>query len=401
MANKQVTNPITGKTFYATPENYTKYINDGYLDGKVDVTPSKAVQITNPNTGSTFHAREDEIGTKYQGYTVNGSNNSAPTQQQIIPQQQVAPQQPQFDIQAEIEKLRKAQTDAAVASLGKARDSSLSNLGREKAQIAPTYNSKRNAASTQSQLNAKSFAEYMAGRGGTNSGVAAQAEMNRQGNLQGQIGSLGREEANAFVENDRRVSDVNNAYNSDVAAAESGAYATSLQNMINQMNTDRQMAAQLDQFNKTFGLQQAGVTGYYNNAPTMANQQYQTGVDQWNKTYQTDSDRYNQEYQDRLKQQEFENWLAQQQLALSQQKATSGSSGGGTATERKQNSYGDALEKAQEWVRQGYTPQQIRDTIYLNAAEYARAGVDPAKLYEDAFKIYSYYRSSSGGRFTQ
>ena len=174
------------------------------------------------------------------------------------------------NIQSQINALKQSQIKASMASLGKARDSSLSNLSAEKAKIAPEYYGKRNSASSQSQLGAKNFAEFMAARGQTSSGVASQNEIANGVALQGQIGSLNQAEAGANVENARQVTNVQNAYNSDVVSAEANANATALQNVINQMNADRAYAQANDQFNKNYGLQQAGVTGTYNGQDTLA-----------------------------------------------------------------------------------------------------------------------------------
>lgn len=216
-----------------------------------------------------------------------GSNGigkvNTPTQlitpvQPIVPARAITPVQPQYDIQSQIDELKQAQIASTTASLGKARDSSLSNLSAEKATIAPQYYAKRNATSTASQLGAKNFAEFMAQRGGTNSGVANQAEIASNVSLQGNLGSLNLQEQGANNDNARRVTDVGNAYNSDIASAQAGAYAQSLQNTISQMNQDRAFQQASDQFNKNFGLSEAGVTGNYGGTRTMAGQQADSNI---------------------------------------------------------------------------------------------------------------------------
>lgn len=328
------------------------------------------------------------------------------------------PLQPQFNIMDEIEKLRKAQTQAAVASLGKARDSSLSNLSREKAEIEPTYYAKRNSASTQSQLGAKNFAEFMAGRGGTTAGSNAQAELSRGGALQGELGSLGRDEANAFVENSRRVSDVGNAYNSDVAAAEAGAMATSLQNTINQMNMDRQFNQASDQFAKQFGLSEAGLTGVYNNSPTMAAKQYQSGLDQWQQQFDYGKSRdtvadsqWGKTFDSNQAAREFEQWLQQQNLSLNQSKAASGGSGsgggsssGGSDIKLSSGEESDlytynTLQYLKDWS-EADTPADQNDMLNWlesNKSDLAQRGVDPQYIYNYILSNYTWVRQPDSG----
>lgn len=156
-----------------------------------------------------------------------------------------------------INEMKEAQQKAQLERLAKARDSSISNLNSERAKIQPLYYNKRNETSTGSQLQAKNFAEYMAQRGQSNAGASGQAELARNVALQGNIGRLNQDEANAFTENDRMVTNVNNAYENDVAAANANIDAQALQNLLNayQSNLDYQRnQANLDrQYNYQLG----------------------------------------------------------------------------------------------------------------------------------------------------
>lgn len=174
------------------------------------------------------------------------------------------------DIQDAIKAMKQAQISAAVAGLAKSRDTALSNLAAEKATIQPEYYKKRNVEATASQLQAKNFAEYMAQRGGASSGVAAQAELARNVALQGNIGALNQQETADYGTNARRVADTQNAYESDVTAAKAGAEANAMQLMIAEMQRQATAQQAMEQFNKSFGLQEAGVTGKYNGQDTLA-----------------------------------------------------------------------------------------------------------------------------------
>lgn len=173
----------------------------------------------------------------------------------------------QADTKANMEGLKQAQLQASMAGLGKARDSSLSNLSAEKATIEPQYQKQKMQANVTAKQTARSFDEYMAQRGGgvagdNKSGIGGQGTMLNLMGYQGQKGALDQAEAGAITDNARRVTDVGNNYESDVVGAEAGIQSQYLQNYINQMNQDKQ-----------FGLQEAGLTGNYNGQQTMAGAQ--------------------------------------------------------------------------------------------------------------------------------
>lgn len=198
-----------------------------------------------------------------------------------------------------ISQLATAQQKATAAALGKAYNSNLSNLSNEKAQIAPMYYDKRNQTSTSSQVGARNLAEYMANRGQTNSGASIQSEINRQGALQTNIGSLNTSEANANTDISRRMTDLQNAYNSDLASNEANIQSGLMQNLLNQYNLNTQ--------------NQANYLGMYNGQQTMAGQQNQSQLNS-----QSIQDQINQLNLSALPQQ------IKDQAALIQQQLTSG-----------------------------------------------------------------------------
>lgn len=142
-------------------------------------------------------------------------------------------------IQDRMKELENVQNAKAIADLNKAKNTSLSNLNAEQVKIAPMYQQSKMNANTQSQMGARNFSEFMAQRGLSSSGVAAQGEINRMGAYQRNINDLNVAENNANADIARRVSDVNNGYQSDLASAQAGIRAQGLQNYINQANTDR------------------------------------------------------------------------------------------------------------------------------------------------------------------
>lgn len=191
-----------------------------------------------------------------------------------------------------INKLNEAKQQASIAALGKSRDAALSNLGQEKSAIQPKYYDQRNAVASGAQQQARNFAEYMANRGGSSAGSNAQATLVNNMSTQGNLGTLGRQEAQAYTDIGRRTTDVNNAYQSDIASTVAGGEAEKMQALLNDYYQQQQR-----------DLQIAGLTGLYNDKLTLAGKQFEQGVnvDNRNFNYQTGRDnvldsRYNQQF---------------------------------------------------------------------------------------------------------
>lgn len=175
---------------------------------------------------------------------------------------------PQQQYQDMISDMLRAQRQSRYAQLDKARDSALANLDEQEAGIKPRYYDARNQAAAQSDIGALNFAQYMASRGvkGSQGGMP---EIYRNAALQGQIGSLDRQEQAAYDQIARDRTGIQNAYEADRAAAAADIDAQGLQAYIDQMNADR-----------LFKLQEAGVTGVYGGTPTLQakNQAFQNAL---------------------------------------------------------------------------------------------------------------------------
>lgn len=203
---------------------------------------------------STNSAPSGSYSVKDNAYHSSGGTASVPLQ----PLQPLQPQQPQFNVQDQINQLTASQQAASAASLGKARDSSLSQLGADRSKIEPTYYAARNQASTQNQLGARNLSEYLANRGQTNSGVSSQGAIASNVALQGQYGSLKTSQLGEEAENTRAVQNVNSGYESDMVASKANIQSQALQAAINQYNSDR-----------SFGLEESNATGMYNGVQTI------------------------------------------------------------------------------------------------------------------------------------
>jgi len=206
--------PTTGTGYFEdTGERYEKY----YWDISPD-DPSKLTR-TNVSTGALIAPEE-----------------SIPNPHYTPPQTQ--PKDPYADMLAEMERrqreLAEAQRQSRIAALGKAKESALSGLQSEEVGIKPYYYDLRNRAAAQSDIAAKNFAEYMAAQGIRGS-AAGLPEIYRQSALQGQLGTLSKQEAADIADIARRRSGVESAYEYDVAAAQADIDAQTLQNYIDNM----------------------------------------------------------------------------------------------------------------------------------------------------------------------
>jgi hypothetical protein len=118
------------------------------------------------------------------------------------------------DLYAAQESQRRSQLEAK-------RNAALSRLNQESTKIQPYYEGQRTTLGGQVQTNRNKFAEYLANRGLTRSGAAAQAEIVNQGRLQSGLAGLGQDEANAFAEIERQKTLANQNYDTDLTDIQS------------------------------------------------------------------------------------------------------------------------------------------------------------------------------------
>lgn len=147
----------------------------------------------------------------------------------------------------DLKRLSEAQKKNQIAQLKQARDKALANLDIQEQEIKPTYQNQRNLASASSQQGARSFSEYLANRGLTNSGASAQGEMNRQSSLQNILGNIGVAEANAYKDIANQRTAIENDYIAGVANANNAIAQEYYNNLLNYNQQQRQMVQQLQQ----------------------------------------------------------------------------------------------------------------------------------------------------------
>ena len=139
-----------------------------------------------------------------------------------------------MNYEQELNNLRNAQKNAAMADLQATRDTSLSNLQAEEAKIRPEYAAQRNTLNANNRVAARNFQEYLANTGRANSGIGAQYEMGRQNSLQRGLNALQTQEAADLSDIARRRSDIQNAYNSGLASANANVEANYINNLLAQ-----------------------------------------------------------------------------------------------------------------------------------------------------------------------
>ena len=164
----------------------------------------------------------------------------------------------------DLNRLKTAQRNAAVADLENTRNQALSNLQAEQRQNAATYNTQRSSANAQNRLSAKNFQEYLASTGRANSGLSAQARMQNANNLNTSINNLNAGEASALADINRRTTDAQNAYNTGLASANANIEANYIQNLLNERQKqweremqEKQYQESVRQFNENLALQRA------------------------------------------------------------------------------------------------------------------------------------------------
>lgn len=171
----------------------------------------------------------------------------------------------------DLNRLKTAQRNAAVADLENTRNQALSNLQAEQRQNTAAYNQQRSTANAQNRLSAKNFQEYLATTGRANSGLGAQSRMQSANNLNTNLNYLNAGEASALADINRRTTDAQNAYNSGLASANANIEANYIQNLLNEREKARQAELQerqfqesIRQFNEQMALQRAQMYSRFN-----------------------------------------------------------------------------------------------------------------------------------------
>lgn len=129
------------------------------------------------------------------------------------------------DLSGEVRAMQTAATRGALAGLQRAKGEAMGAIDREEKAIDATYQAAKNRAAAQGEVEKQSFAQQ-AVQSGLNSGAAGQVALSRSMALQGELGELERQEAQAHAQSaqDRREMEADYAYAVQEAQAE-GDYA--------------------------------------------------------------------------------------------------------------------------------------------------------------------------------
>ena len=257
--------------------------------------------------------------------------------------QQVTPYETQ-DYSQYLKDLYAANMEAELADLAAAYEANAGQLQRAEDKISNTYHAQQNLAAAQNALAQQAMNEYAAAAG-LNTGTTGQMALAQSASLQGQLGSLGAQEAQAIAENQAAQAELSRQYelaivsakasgNTELAnalyqemmrqdTAKQNAYLTALEQanfeaqlqMQNQQNRN-QLAQQ--EFSNAMSQQQYAdqmLQQAYQNA--MAQQQYADSLAQQNFQNQMSKDQYSndlaqQAYQNAVAQQQYMNQMAQQ-----------------------------------------------------------------------------------------
>lgn len=155
-----------------------------------------------------------------------------------------------IDYQTQLNKIKEAQKQSAIADLENTRNQALSDLQAEREQNAANFNTQRNQANIQNQLAAKNFKEYLVNSGRSNSGIMPQYEMNRQNNLQRSINDINSSQNMALADINRRNTLANQTYNTGLQSANANIEAQYLNNLLAQQQQEWQRQMQEKEFNE-------------------------------------------------------------------------------------------------------------------------------------------------------
>ena len=185
-----------------------------------------------------------------------------------------------MNYEQELQNLKNAQKNAAVSDLQATRDTSLSNLQAEEAKIKPTYAAQRSTANANNRVAARNFQEYLANTGRANSGIGAQYEMSRQNTLQNGLNAINSQEAADIADIARRRSDIQNAYNTNLASANAQVEANYIQNLLDQRQKQWEREFQQKQFDES-------VRQYNQNRQDALNRAFSSGGGSSSGSYRT------------------------------------------------------------------------------------------------------------------
>lgn len=147
----------------------------------------------------------------------------------------------------DLQRLKRLQQEATAQQLKAQKEKTLQALAEQEATIKPAYQAQRNSTAAVSSKNARSFNEYLANRGLTNSGAAVQAESNRMSTLQNNLADIDTQETNALNEIARARRNAETDYANGLATANAQIEADYFSKLLAENQRQRQIDEQLQQ----------------------------------------------------------------------------------------------------------------------------------------------------------
>lgn len=147
----------------------------------------------------------------------------------------------------DLQRLKRLQQEATAQQLKAQKEKTLQALAEQEAEVKPRYQAQRNSTAAVSAKNARSFNEYLANRGLTNSGAAVQAESNRMSTLQNNLANIDTQETNALNEIARARRNAETDYATGLASANAQIEADYFSKLVEENQRQRQIDEQLKQ----------------------------------------------------------------------------------------------------------------------------------------------------------
>lgn len=188
-----------------------------------------------------------------------------------------------YTYEQELNNLKNAQRNAAVADLENTRNTTLNNLATEEAKNRAGYAVQRNTANVQNRIGAKNFQEYLASTGRANSGIGAQARLQNRNNLNTQLNNINSAENATMADINRQRTLANDKYASGLAAANANIEANYINNLLDQRYKAEQLARDERDFNERVRQFNAQLYSNFNSGSKNSNGSTSNDID-WTDT---------------------------------------------------------------------------------------------------------------------
>lgn len=146
-----------------------------------------------------------------------------------------------------LSRLYDAQTQAQKAALESAYQQNLNTLQAQRAQVPQQYETARNQAAAQSEVERQRWNEYAAATG-LNTGASGQAQLALSNVLQSNLANINRAQADALLQLDLQINNLTTQYRNDVARAIAEGDFAKAQALYNNYQAERDRMIQQQQY---------------------------------------------------------------------------------------------------------------------------------------------------------